>query len=144
MTTSNKPSVLFWIVASLALLWNLVGLSEFIRSAFIVESYVDQYTDVQMDAIRNSPIWSLVLFGISTITGVLGGLFLLLRKKKAILLFAISLFTVLFHTLGTILLLDGIAIFGIGQGLIFPLVILLLDLFFYWFSKWSYRKGWLQ
>ena len=144
MATTNKPKALFWIIAIIALLWNLMGLSEFIKTAFFVEMYADTYTEIQMDAIRNAPIWTDVLFGISTITGVLASIMLLMRKKVAIQLFVISVLTVIGHTLGAILALDSIGLFGMGEGLIFPLVIIVLDIFFYWFSKHSYKKGWIQ
>jgi len=144
MTTSNKPKAIFWIIAVIALLWNLVGFYEFIRTAFMVESYAGQYDESQMEAIRNTPVWALIIFGISTITGVLGSLFLLLRKKMAITFFAISVITVLIHVFGSIVVLDAMEIFGVGQGLVFPLVIIVLDVFFYWFSKWSFKKGWIS
>ncbi len=144
MTTSNKPKAVFWIIAVVALLWNLAGFWEFIKTAFMVETYAALYDETQMEAIRNTPIWALIVFGISTVTGVLGSLFLLLRKKMAITLFAISVVTVIIHVFGSIVLLNGMELFGVGQGLIFPLVIIVLDIFFYWFSKWSYKKGWLH
>ena len=110
----------------------------------MVESYAGQYDASQMEAIRNTPVWALIVFGISTITGVLGALCLLIRKKLAIALFALSVITVIIHVFGSIVVLDAMEIFGVGQGLIFPLVIIILDIFFYWFSKWSYKKSWLR
>lgn len=144
MTTLGKPNALFGIVAISALLWNLAGLSEFIKTAFFVEMYAETYTEIQMESIRNAPIWINALFGISTITGVLASIMLLIRKKAAIQLFGISVLTVIAQTLGGILILDAIDLFGMGQGLLFPLVIIVLDLFFYWFSTYSHKKGWIR
>ena len=144
MTTINKPKALFWIVAIIALLWNLMGLSEFIKTAFFVDMYSETYNEVQMDAIRTTPMWVHALFGISTITGVLASIMLLMKKKAAIRLFLISVIAVIGQTLAGILVLDTIDLFGMGQGLIFPLVIIVLDIFFYWFSTYSYKKSWIR
>lgn len=144
MTTLGKPNALLGIVAIIALLWNLAGLSEFIKTVFFVEMYAETYTEVQMESIRNAPIWINALFGISTITGVLASIMLLVRKKVAIRLFAISVLAVIAQTLGGILALDTIDLFGMGQGLLFPLVVIVLDIFFYWFSTYSYKKGWIH
>lgn len=144
MTTLNKPKALFWVIASIALLWNLLGLSEFIKTAFFVETYTETYTELQIESMRNAPIWINVLFGISTITGVLGSILLLMKKKAAIRLFAISVLAVIAQTLGGNLALDTIDIFGMGQALVFPSVIVLLDIFFYWFSSYCYKKGWIR
>lgn len=144
MTTTNKPNALFWVIAISALLWNLMGLSEFIKTVSFVELYAETYTEVQMDAIRNAPMWINALFGISTITGVLASIMLLLKKKAAIRLFAISVIAVIAQTAGGIFVLDTIGIFGMGQGLLFPLVIIVLDIFFYWFSTYSHKKRWIH
>ena len=141
MTTQNKPNALFWVIAIVALLWNLLGLSEFIKSAFFVEMYAETYTELQMESMRNAPMWINIVFGISTITGVLASIMLLLKKKVAIQLFGISVLAVIAQTLGGNLALDTIDIFGVGQALVFPSVIVLLDLFFYWFSTYSHKKG---
>jgi hypothetical protein len=82
----------FWVVASLALLWNLVGVAAFVAECMMTdEALATQPEDVQT-LYRNLPAWYYIAFGIAVIAGAIGCLGLLLRKQWAVAMFALSLF----------------------------------------------------
>lgn len=144
MTTSQKPSTLFWIIAIVLLLWNLMGASAFIVDTFFTDTLAGTYNEEQMNAINATPIWSKVLYGISTIGGLVAAILLITRKTGAIKVYAISLIAIIIHTVYNIGFAGAMELFGVGEGLIFPLVIIVLAIFEYWWSRYSASKGWLK
>ncbi len=144
MTTSQKPSTLFWIIAIVLLLWNLMGASAFIVDTFFTDTLAGTYNEEQMNAINATPIWSKVLYGISTIGGLVAAILLITRKTSAIKVYAISLIAIIIHTVYNIGFAGAMELFGVGEGLIFPLVIIVLAIFEYWWSRYSASKGWLK
>ena len=144
MTTSQKPSTLFWIIAIVLLLWNLMGASAFIVDTFFTDTLAGTYNEEQMNAINATPIWSKVLYGISTIGGLVAAILLITRKTSAIKVYAISLIAIIIHTVYNIGFAGAMELFGVGEGLIFPLVIIVLAIFEYWWSRYSASRGWLK
>ena len=146
MNTLNKPKTAFWVIAILALVWNIMGLFQFVAATFMqdsmLETYKEMYTEEQVALFTNTPSWYYVFFGICTITGVLGCIALLLRKKIAIPLFLISLITVLivqgYWLLGT----NTIELLGM-QAVIMPIIVIIICIFLYFYSKGATQKGWL-
>lgn len=51
----TKPSISFWVISVVALLWNLMGVSQYIQQAYNTESFRAMYTSEQlllMDALH--------------------------------------------------------------------------------------------
>lgn len=144
MTTINKPRALFWVITVILVLWNLMGAAAFITDNFFTEMIAEAYTPEQMEVIKGSPMWTVSLYGVATIGGLLASLLLLARKIGAVKVYLISLIAVLIHTIYQIAFANGMEVFGVGQGLIFPLVIVVLSVFEYWWSTYAASKGWLS
>ena len=85
MNTQPTPNKSFLIIAILALLWNIMGLFQFIMAAFMkelmLETYSETYTEQQMELFLNTPSWYYVFFGVCTFTGVLASIALILKRK---------------------------------------------------------------
>ncbi|WP_186434707.1 hypothetical protein [Dokdonia sp. Hel_I_53] len=142
--STQKPTALFWIVAIVALLWNVMGLSAFLMDAFAPEISQASYTAEQIEMAASAPLWYKIAYGIATITGFLASLMLVARKTYAVPLFLVSLIASIVHAAYIIISIDGVNNFGLLGGLIFPLIVVLLGLFFWWFSKYSLSKGWIK
>ena len=146
MDTKTKPNKSFLIIGILALLWNIMGLFQFIMAAFMqdtmLETYSETYTPQQMELFLNTPNWYYVVFGICTITGVLASIALLLKKKIAVPLFLVSLVTVLviqgFWMLGTL----AIALLG-TEAIIMPMLVIVTSIFLYFYCKGARQNNWL-
>ena len=146
MNTKTKPNKSFLIIGILALLWNIMGLFQFIMAAFMqdtmLETYGETYTPQQMELFLNTPSWYYVVFGICTLTGVLGSIAVLLKKKIAVPLFLVSLVTVLvvqgYWMLGTL----AIALLG-TEAIIMPMLVIVTSIFLYFYCKGARQNNWL-
>lgn len=143
MTSTYKPNALFWVIAIVALLWNLMGIFQFIGPMFFPEVIYEGYSQDAIDMFNNLPSWYWVVFGIATISGLLAAITQLLRKKIAVLLFLVSLITVI--------IVEVYYIFGtnvtdvLGQAAVFmPILVVIFSIIFYFYSKGAARKGWLR
>ena len=86
-----KPPLWFWIVAVLAVLWNLVGLFMFYAELTLTPQAVAALPPEQQQIHAAMPSWVYVFFGIAVIAGTLGSLGLLSRKRWAVPLLLLSL-----------------------------------------------------
>ena len=83
MSQSNKPNTGFWILSILALVWNLMGVLNYIGQAFITDDMKALLPESQRLYMESVPSWATAAFAFAVFAGVLGCLLLLLRKKIA-------------------------------------------------------------
>ncbi|GAB5399586.1 MAG: hypothetical protein Aureis2KO_11710 [Aureisphaera sp.] len=143
MTTTNKPSAAYWVIAVIALLWNLMGLFQFAVSNFMEDTMVDSYTPEQLELVNNLPSWYNIVFGVAVIGGVLGCIFLLIRKKLAVTLFLLSMIAVVIQMGYWIFATDVMDVMGVGS-VIMPILVIIVAIFLYMYSKSAVKKGWLS
>ncbi|GHC51709.1 hypothetical protein [Ulvibacter litoralis] len=142
--TANKPGTSFWIIAIVGLIWNLMGVYNFFLTVTNSASFRAQYTLEQLQVLDAGPSWMHVVFGIGVITGTLGCLFLILKKKLAIATFAVSLVAVLIQMGFSTFATDSVKVFGIGMGIVMPIIIIAIAIFLYYYSKGATQKGWIN
>ena len=146
MGIKTSPNKSFLIIGILALLWNIMGLFQFILAAFMqdimLETYRETYTAQQMELFLNTPTWYYVVFGICTITGVAASIALLLKKKIAVPFFLVSLLSVFVVQGFWILATQAIALLGI-EAVIMPMVVIVTSIFLYYYSKGAKQNNWL-
>ncbi len=124
-----------------------MGLFQLLIAAFIqdtmLETYRYTYTPQQMELFLNTPFWYYVVFGICTITGVLGSIAVLLKKKIAVTFLLVSLVTVLvvqgYWMLGT----QAIALLG-TEAIIMPILVIVTSIFLYFYCKGARQNNWLS
>lgn len=143
MTTTHKPNTAFWIIAVLALLWNLMGAANFLTSTFMADAMKEVATPEQIGLMEALPSWYTIVFGIATIGGVLGCIMLLARKKLAVGLFLISLIAVLIQMGYWLFATDAMDVMG-PQAAIMPMIVIAIGIFLYFYSKGAAQKGWLS
>ena len=144
MTTSNTHATLFWVIAVIALLWNIMGLASFIGQVTITEAAKALIPEDQLALMEATPSWMMVVFGIATIGGTLGSALLLMRKAFAKMLFLASALAVIIQMGYGWANADTIGVFGIVQGLIMPILIIVFAVFLYMYSKAQTAKGILR
>ena len=91
MTTTNKPTIGFWMIAVIAFIWNLMGAYMYIIQKYKTEAFESQYTSMQLDMIYSMPAWATAAFAIAVFGGVLGSVTLLMRRKIAASIYFLSL-----------------------------------------------------
>ena len=132
----------FWVIAAIALLWNIMGCAILYSEVFAQEAMMESMTDVQKEWVRSTPSWIYIVFAISVSTGVAGSICLLMRKKLSVPLFAISFVAVLIQMVYTMLIAGGLQIMG-PSGAVMPALVVILAIAWLLFSLFSKGKGWL-
>ena len=144
MTNSNKPNVWFWVIAIIALLWNGMGVNQYIQQAYNTDAFKAMYPDEKiMEMIQNTPSWVMGAFAIAVFSGFIGCIFLLLRKKIAKPMFLISLVAIIIQMFYNVFMSGSMEVYGPG-AVIMPIMVIGFALFILWYTKKSEANGWLS
>lgn len=141
--SNTKPPVWFWIIAVIALIWNAMGVMQYLGQAYSTESFKSQYTAEQLEVISNTPSWAIAAFAIAVFTGFLGSVLLLLKKKFAYTLFLLSLLGIIVQLYHNLFVVKSVDIYGPAAGIMSGMI-LILGILLLLFSKFSIKKGWLK
>lgn len=138
MSDDSKLSapVWFWMLAVVALLWNLMGCMIFLSEVFAKEAMMESFTEEQKEWSRAIPFWIYIVFAISVLSGVVGSIGLLVRRKLAVPCFAVSLFAVVVQMGYTMLIAGGLRVMG-PSGAVMPVMVVVLAVIWLLFSKYS-------
>lgn len=142
--SSTKPATWYWIVAVLALIWNIMGVLAYLANAFITEEIKAEYTAEQLALIEARPAWVTAAFAIAVWGGLLGCIALLIRKKWARPLLVISLLGILAQTGYNLFATNAAEVFGQMQGLIMPLIVVVIGIILVMVARIAQRKQWLS
>ncbi|MFT5863312.1 MAG: hypothetical protein ACI828_001969 [Flavobacteriales bacterium] len=143
MTTTNKPNTWFWVIAVIALLWNLVGLFNFLAATFMKDALAETSTPEELELMNALPSWYFIFFGIATIVGFLACITMLMRKKSTVLLFLISLIAVLVTEAYWLLGTDLLEVMG-SIAAVLPIVVIIISILLYVYNKGLRQKEILQ
>lgn len=76
----NKQPMWFWIIAILALVWNLVGVFQYISMRLITEEQFAQMSEAMQQLHNATPSWVVAAFATAVFSGALASVLLLLKK----------------------------------------------------------------
>ena len=123
MTTEDKAPVWFWIVAILLLLWEAMGCYACVSQFRLGAAAMGPVDDWSLKYYAALPAWYNWVYAVATFGGLLGAVTLLLRDKRASILFWVSFVAIVVMFGYAFAATDLIAHKGLGQVLPFPLVI---------------------
>lgn len=138
-----SPPVWFWVIAVIALLWFLMDMSAFFMRVLMTDDIIKAMPENQQHLYRNMPLWVNIVFAGEVFGGALGCAGLLLRKKWALPLFAVSILGVLSQTFYVYFLSDAISAMG-TPAVVMPLVAILIGIGMIVLAKTAISKGWLR
>ncbi len=141
--TENKPATSFWIVSTLALVWNAMGAEAYIAQVTMSPEALLALPEDQQTLITSVPAWVTAAFAFAVWGGLLGCILLLLRKKIANPVFIVSLVGIVVQMFYNFFMSNSIAVYGPG-GMIMPIVILGLGAYLVWYSRDVTRRGWIS
>lgn len=121
------------VVAALALLWNLFGVYQYLRTVGVVGGAAGG------EAMGPMPSWLIGAFAIAVFAGAVGSLGLLLLKRWAVWLLVLSLIGVLAQDLWVFALRPGGA-----PDKALPLVITAVAILLVWLATTGSKRGWLR
>ena len=91
MSSSAKLPSWFWVVAVLAVVWNIFGVLAYLGDVTAGEEALAKMSAEQREMFENRPSWLIGSYAIAVFSGLAAAALLLWRKALAVPLFAISL-----------------------------------------------------
>ena len=141
--TTVKPPMWFWIVSVLSLLWNLIGVVQYLAQAYMGVEELESMSQEQRLAFESQPSWVTGAFAVAVWGGALGCLFLLLRKKWAVPVLGISLIGIIAQVSYNLFISNNFELYGV-QAVIMPIVILIIGIALFLFARKATAKQWLS
>lgn len=143
-TEGAKPSILFWVVGALLLVWGLIGIAMYcLEVTMSNEAYLENF-GAEMLAVRDLvPAWSIGGYAIGVWFGLAGTISLLLRRRLAIPLYIISI-------LGALLGWSWYVFSEIGRSVMAPgswgmvTLVIALCIFSIWWARRQKSQGVLR
>jgi len=132
----------FWIISVLALLWNLLGVAMFFLQINMPPEALAAMPAEQRALYESTPGWVNGAFAVAVFGGALGSAMLLMKKRLALPLLALSLLGVVVQMGYTYLMTPAFRVFGAG-GALLPAMLVLIALFLVWFARRSLARGWI-
>jgi hypothetical protein len=143
VTTSSVRPAWFPVVASLLLLWNLFGIAMFFLQYTMTPEALARLPEDQRTLFESMPGWLWVVYAVAVLSGALGALMLLLRKRAAVPLFWVSLLAVLVQFGYTLLPGRAVEVLGPAQALPMPLTIIAVAALQVWVARRALARGWI-
>jgi len=139
----RKPTGLFWIISSMALVWNLMGVFNYLTQAFMTNEVLASLPKDQQLLYEDVPAWVTAAFATAVFSGTLGALLLLLKKKIASTFFILSFIGIIIQITYGLLISENTNGYG-PLGLIMPLMIIAIGGYLIWYSKKAAEHRWLS
>ncbi|WP_425658568.1 hypothetical protein [Tenacibaculum ascidiaceicola] len=143
MTDSNKPTTLFWIIGVAALVWNGLGVMQYLGMAYMTDEVKAALPEAERALYDNIPSWVTAAFAIAVFGGLIGSAFLLMRKKLARPMFLISLIAIIVQMSYNLFMSRVAEVYGPGS-VIMPIMVIVIGVFLLMYSKKTIAKGWLS
>lgn len=143
--TRAKAPWHLWLVGVVAVLFNAIGVFDFVMSKAQGADYMASagMTPEQIAHYQGMPAWMTLVWAVGVFGAFAASILLLLRRKLALPVFVVSLAAFLISLLYTYVLTDGGAVMG-GQMAATSAVITILLVFFAWYSRAMIARGVLR
>jgi hypothetical protein len=141
MSNTNKPGIAFWIIGIIALLWNAMGVYNYLIQAYQTEAYTSSVNEAQLALMENMPSWNTALFAIAVFSGLIGTILMLMRKKSAVSLFILSFVTATVNQLYWLFGTNAVEVFSESMPYLMPILVIVFCLFLVWYSRDQKAKG---
>ena len=145
MSENNESSTPKWfsIVAILALLWNLMGVLNYLMRAYRSDEAFAALPEAQQGYLEATPAWAVAGFGLAVWFGALGSLALVLKKGWAYPVLIISLIGVLMQMVHSFFVSNALEVFGAGSmGML--ILVLIIGIYLIWLARSAKAKGWIS
>ena len=141
MSESKKPGIAFWIIGVITLIWNGLGVVNYLQQAFKTEVSMNKFNSDQLALLESLPAWMTALFAIAVFAGAIGCIALLMRKKLAVTLLLASFLAATIQQLYWMFGTNAAEVFSESQPYLMPIMIIIVSAFLVWYSKDQKGKG---
>lgn len=141
--SAMKRPAWFWVVAVLALLWNLFGLAMAWMQYSMTPDQLAQLPEAQRAVYAAFPGWLWVVDFVAVIAGTLGAVLLLAGRRLALPAFWVSLVAVVVMFGYSLFPGRMIELLGAAQALPMPVLVTLVAALLVWFARKAAARGWI-
>ena len=137
--TNIKPHWSFWVIAGLALIWNVMGCANYVMQ--MNPDFVAGLPEAYQAGIVDRPAWATGAFAIAVFAAAVGCALLILRKSLSLYALGLSLLGtigVLAYTFTAVWGTDGASI------LVSTTASLVIAVFLVWYANFAIKKGWIS
>ncbi|MEE4273872.1 MAG: hypothetical protein V2I67_19500 [Thermoanaerobaculales bacterium] len=138
MTTENgemspvRTPIHLWIVGVISLLWNFVGVFDYLATQFKLEFYLSQFTPEQIAYYQSFPAWGVAGWAFGVWGAFAGSILLLFRCRWAVCAFGVSILGMVVSTICSFGFSNGLEMMGPGSAVFMAVIwIIAFALFFY-------------
>ena len=143
MSYQRKPTNLFWLISTLALVWNLIGIFNYLTQAFMTDEILASLPLDQQLMYQEVPAWVTAAFALAVFSGTIGAVLMLLKKKIATTFFILSFIGIISQMTYGLLLDENTDSYG-PMGLLMPFMIISIGGYLIWYSKKAAEYTWLS
>ena len=138
-----NPTRSFWIIAIVSLLWNIIGVMNYVYSITISPEALAAMPEAERALYADIPIFVNICYAIAVFAGVIASCLLLMRKLLAVSFFLISLVAIVLQFGFGLFLTPMLAVQGVA-ALILPIIVIAAALYFLWYSRQCAAKAYLS
>jgi hypothetical protein len=144
MATEQKPPIWFWILVTVLVLWEALGCYACLTQLKLGAAAMGPVDEWSLRYYAALPVWYNPVYFVATFAGLLGGLAMVLRERRAELLFWFSFAAIIAMFGYAFASTDLIAHKGLAQVLPFPLFIATVGACSIWFARLAAERGWMR
>ncbi|MBL4660096.1 MAG: hypothetical protein JKY19_07050 [Alcanivoracaceae bacterium] len=143
MSNSIKIPAWFYMVATVAVIWDAMGVWAYINTMTLSAAALAAMPFVEQEIHNATPAWANAAFAIAVFGGLIGSVLLLLKKSLALPVLIVSLLAILVQMYNAFFIMDSFAVFGPG-GMIMPIMVIVIAVFLVWLAKSAKSKSWIN
>lgn len=131
---SAQPTTAFWIIGTVALLWNLLGLWAYYSNVTATPDDLKmQFSPDQIEAILATPAWATSGTAFAVTGGVIGSVLLLLRNSLSLPFYVLSLAGAIVQDIYVFGMTNTVELFGMAP-VILQSIVFLFAVFLVWYA----------
>ena len=131
-TAVPRTPIHLWIVGAISLLWNFVGIFDYLATQLELEFYLSQFTPEQLEYFQSFPAWGVAGWAFGVWGAFAGSVLLLFRSKWAVCAFGASIAGMIASTVWSLGFSNGAEMMGTGSAIFMAVIwVIAFALFFY-------------
>ncbi len=138
-----KLPVWFWVIAGVALVWNLMGVGAYLADVNMSDEAIAKMPEAEQALYNARPAWLFGAYAVAVFAGLAGAVALALRRRFATPIFGASLAAIIIQMGYVLFGMNAIGVLGAGAA-VMPAAITVIGAFLVWFSMNAGTKGWLR
>lgn len=139
----SRPARSFWVISSIALAWNLLGVAAYLMHVMMTPESMAAMSEAERALYTSAPSWVTGAYAIAVFGGALASAGLLLRKAWSVPMFVVSFVAILAQMGYTLLVQNTIEVMG-PAIVIMPLFIIAIGAYLILFSRRARANGTLS